>query len=74
MGCIQGGVTLLHLVNTDGVTRPTTVDFRGRRRVNISTTYLEPTRKELKVERGGQGARVVIRLEDIDRVDIILRS
>ncbi|MGQ9705054.1 MAG: hypothetical protein ACUVRX_11910 [Actinomycetota bacterium] len=73
MGCIQGGATLLHLVNTDGVTRPTTVDFRGEEAGNTSSTYLVPTQKELKVERGGQGARVVIRPEDIDRVDIILR-
>jgi len=73
MACIHDGDTLLHLVNVDGVTRPITVEFKGRRWGNISKIYLEPAWKELEVERGGRGARLVIRPEDIDPVDIILR-
>ncbi|MDI6874789.1 alpha-L-fucosidase [Candidatus Solincola sp.] len=73
MACIHGGNVLLHLVNMDGITRPIVVEFKGRRWGNIARIYLEPTRKELGVERNDKGVRVVIRPEDIDPVDIILR-
>lgn len=69
----NGGDTLLHLVNMDGATRPITVEFRGRRWKGLAAVSLEPSGKELKLERSDGFAKTTIRSEDIDPVDMILR-
>ena len=73
MASINGRDILVHLVNMDGVTRPIVVDFKGRRWKNITRICVEPAQKDLKLEKGNNVIKTVIRPEDNDPVDIILR-
>jgi alpha-L-fucosidase len=70
---INGRDILVHLVNVDGVTRPIVVEFKGQRWRNITRICVEPARKDLDLEKGNNVIKTVIRPEDNDPVDIILR-
>lgn len=69
----NGGDVLLHLINLDGVTRPVKVEFRGRRWRKVSAVSLEPSGKALPVETADGAPRVMVRQDDLDPVDMILR-
>jgi len=73
IACANGGDVLVHLINMDGVTRPVVVEFKECRWKNIKRICLEPSQKELKLEKGNKIIKTVIWPEDIDPVDIILR-
>ena len=69
----NGKDLLVHLINMDGVTCPIVVQFKGQRWKNITRICLEPTKKELQLEKTDNIIKTVIRPEDSDPVDIILR-
>jgi alpha-L-fucosidase len=70
---LNGKDVLIHLINMDGAIRPIVVEFKGRRWKNIARICLEPTQKELKLEKGDNVIKTIISPEDNDPVDIILR-
>lgn len=72
IACSHGGDVLVHLINMDGDTRPFSVTFKGRRWRDVQRITMEPSGRELKIERGGSGCGVTV-TEEIDPVDVILR-
>jgi alpha-L-fucosidase len=65
--------TLLHLVNIDGATRPMKIRLRGKPWDMAGQVCLEPGGREVEVDRSGGAAEMLIRPENIDPVDTILR-
>ena len=72
IACRHEDDILIHLINMDGSKRPIDVRFRGGAWGDVKKITMEPSGRELPIERSGNGFRVVVSGE-IDPVDVILR-
>jgi hypothetical protein len=72
IACTHENDVLVHLVNMHGSTKPFTVRFTGRRWKGVKRVIVEPSGRQLPIERSGTRFSVKIR-GDIDPVDTILR-
>lgn len=73
IACRRGDDLLLHLINMDGATRPIELSLHGSFWNRAERAYLEPSGKELQIEKSREKIKAMIRPEDIDRADTILR-
>jgi alpha-L-fucosidase len=72
IACRHEGDILIHLINMDGSKRPLKVTFREGPWEKLLKVTMEPSGRELPVERVWKGFRVTVS-EEIDPVDTILR-
>ena len=70
--CRFGADIMLHLINMDGATKPVKIQLKGNPWENINAIVMEPSGRELSIEKSGRKTEIVIK-ENIDPVDIILR-
>jgi len=73
IGSIQESDTLIHIVNFNGITDELTISFSNEYWGNIEKIILEPNKKQLELTNKDNLMTVLIKKEDIDLVDTILR-
>jgi len=73
IACRRGDDLLLHLINMEGATRPVELSLHGGFWNTVERAYLEPSGRELPIEKSREKIKAIILPEDIDRADIILR-
>jgi hypothetical protein len=73
IACKRGDDLMLHLINMEGATRPIELSLHGGFWNRVEQAYLEPSGRELPLEKSREKVEAMIRSEDVDRVDTILR-
>ena len=73
IACRHAEDILIHLINMDGSTRPIKIKLKGKNWDRITNVYIEQANKEVEIEKSDSTIKMIIRPDDIDPVDTILR-
>jgi alpha-L-fucosidase len=73
IACRHGDHTLIHVINMEGREGPITLELEGDASRGISRVSVEPGGGEAEVARSGSRLKVLLKPDEVDRVDTILR-